>query len=109
MEKSWKITLADGTKLENLGLNGNNFISETEITEEDFKGKLIKVKIEGTTEDRQEITEEHNHMELVQIAHYKDGYYFVLRDISEAELEKLKMQSDIEYLAMMSDIDLEEE
>ena len=46
-------------------------------------------------------------MELVQIVHYEDGYYFVLRDITEAELEKMKMQSDIEYLAMMSDIDLE--
>lgn len=109
MEKSWKITLADGTKLENLRLNGNNFVSESEITENDFKGKLLKVKIEGTTEDGQEITEEHNHMELVQIVHYEDGYYFVLRDISEAELDKMKMKSDIEYLAMMSDIDLEEE
>lgn len=109
MEKSWKITLADGTKLENLRLNGNNFVSESEITENDFKGKLLKVKIEGTNEDGQEITEEHNHMELVQITHYEDGYYFVLRDISEAELDKMKIKSDIEYLAMMSDIDLEEE
>lgn len=109
MEKSWKITLADGTELENLSLNGNNFVSETIITEDDFKGKLLKVKIEGKTEDGQEIAEEHEHMELVQIAHYEDGYYFVLRDITEAELEKMKMKSDIEYLAMMSDIDLEEE
>lgn len=109
MEKSWKITLADGTKLENLSLNGNNFVSETIITEDDFKGKLLKVKIEGKTEDGQEIAEEHEHIELVQIAHYEDGYYFVLRDITEAELEKMKMKSDIEYLAMMSDIDLEEE
>ena len=109
MEKSWKITLADGTKLENLSLNGNNFVSENEITEDIFEGNLLKVKIEGINDEGQEIIEEHNHMELVQIAHYKDGYYFVLRDISEAELEKLKMQSDIEYLAMMSDIDLEEE
>lgn len=37
MEKSWKITLSDGTKLENLGLNGNNFISEAEITGEEYK------------------------------------------------------------------------
>ncbi len=48
-------------------------------------------------------------MELVQIAHYEDGYYFVLREIPQEELDKLKMQSDIEYIAMMSDIDMEEE
>ena len=50
MEKSWKITLADGTKLENLSLNGNNFVSENEITEDIFEGNLLKVKIEGSNE-----------------------------------------------------------
>ncbi len=107
MEKSWKITLADGTKLENLSLNGNNFVSENEITEDIFNGNLLKVKIEGKTEEGQDIIEEHNHMELIQITKYDDGYYFALRDLTEEELEKMKMQSDIEYLAMMSDIDLE--
>lgn len=107
MEKSWKITLSDGTKLENLGLNGNNFISEVKLTEDDFKGKLSKVTIEGS-EDGQEIKQEYEHMELVQIVHYEDGYYFVLRELSEAELKERKMQGDIEYLAMMTDIDLEE-
>lgn len=107
MEKSWEITLADGTQLKNLGLNGNNFVSESEITKDDFKGKLSKVKIEGTAEDGREITEEHEHMELVQIAHYEDGYYFVLRDITDAEIEKKKIKADIDYIAMMSDIDLE--
>ena len=108
MEKSWKITLSDGTKLENLGLNGNNFISETKITEKDFKGKLSKVVFEGKVEEKN-FKQECNNMELVQIAHYEDGYYFVLREIPQEELDKLKMQSDIEYLAMMSDIDMEEE
>ena len=45
MEKSFKITLADGTQLKNLKLNGNNYISKTEITEDDFKGKLSKITI----------------------------------------------------------------
>lgn len=107
MEKSWKITLSDGTKLENLGLNGNNFISGAKITEDDFKGKLSKVIFEGKVEGKN-FNQECNNMELVQIAHYEDGYYFVLREIPQEELDKLKMQSDIEYLAMMSDIDMEE-
>lgn len=109
MEKSgiWKITLSDGTQLKNLRLNGNNYISEAELTEDDFKGKLSKVTIEGS-EDSQEIKQEYEHMELVQIVHREDGYYFVLRELSEAELKERKMQGDIEYLAMMTDIDLEE-
>lgn len=109
MEKSWKITLSDGTQLENLGLNGNNFVSDDEITEEIFDGNLSKVLIEGVDEEGNVISEEHENMELSQIAHYKDGYYFVLNDIPQEQIEKMKMQSDIDYLAMMSDIDLDEE
>ena len=43
MEKSWKITLSDGTQLKDLKLSGNNYISKTKITEDDFKGKLSKI------------------------------------------------------------------
>ena len=46
MEKrTWKITLADGTSLDGLDLNGNNFISSTAVTEDTFTGKLSSVTI----------------------------------------------------------------
>lgn len=105
MEESFKITLADGTQLKNLKLNGNNYISKTKITENDFKGKLSKVIIENETE---KTSEEFEHMELVQIVHYEDGYYFVLRELSEQELKDIKIQGNLDYLAMMVDVDLEE-
>ncbi len=105
MEESFKITLADGTQFKNLKLNGNNYISKTKITEDDFKGKLSKVIIENETE---KTSEEFKHMELVQIVHYEDGYYFVLRELSEQELKDIKIQGNLDYLAMMVDVDLEE-
>lgn len=105
MEKSWKITLSDGTQLKDLKLSGNNYISKTKITEDDFKGKLSKVIIENETD---KISVELEHVELVQIAHYEDGYYFVLRQLSQDEIDKQKMQGDIEYLAMMTNTDMEE-
>lgn len=105
MEESFKITLADGTQLKNLKLNGNNYISKTKITEDDFKGKLSKVIIENETE---KTSEEFEHMELVQIVHYEDGYYFILRELSEQELKDIKIQGNLDYLAMMVDVDLEE-
>ena len=105
MEKSFKITLADGTQFKNLKLSGNNYISKVKITEDDFKGKLSKITIENETD---KTSEELEHVELVQIVHYEDGYYFVLRQLSADEIDKLKMQGDIEYLAMMTDVDLEE-
>ncbi|MBQ9659509.1 MAG: hypothetical protein IJV31_12280 [Clostridia bacterium] len=107
MEKPWKITLSDGTEIKDLRKNGNNFVSETEITENDFKGKLSKVIIEGK-EDGQKVKEEYEHMELVQVVQYEDGYYFILRELSERELKDEKIQSNLDYLAMMVDVDLEE-
>ena len=107
MEKSWKITLSDGTTIENLRLNGNNFVSETEIKKEMFDGKLLKVTIEGI-EDGKKVVNEYKNMELVQIVHYEDGYYFVLRELSEQELKDIKIQGNLDYLAMMVDVDLEE-
>ena len=39
-ERAWKVTLADGTSLGSLKLNGNNFISTTEVTKEMFEDNL---------------------------------------------------------------------
>ena len=108
------ITLADGTQLSGLEMNGNNFISPVEVTEETFRGKLGKVVISGNAEtDEAGLIGEHEHMELVQIAHYTqathsmpDGWYFVLRDIPADELERLQARGDIDYIAMMTGVEL---
>ena len=105
MEETWKITLSDGTQLKDLKLSGNNYISKTKITEDDFKGKLSKIVIENESD---KTSEELEHVELVQIVHYEDGYYFVLRQLSQDEIDKQKMQGDIEYLAMMTNTDMED-
>lgn len=66
---------------------------------------MSKVIIENETD---KISVELEHVELVQIVHYEDGYYFVLRQLSQDEIDKQKMQGDIEYLAMMTNTDMEE-
>ena len=95
-------------------LNGNNFVSKKEITADTFRGKLSKVTITGDAEaDEAGLIGTHRHMELVQIAHYtqathgmEDGYYFVLRDIPAAEFEALRNRGDIDYIAMMTGVEL---
>ena len=95
-------------------LNGNNFVSKKEITADTFRGKLSKVTITGDAEaDEAGLIGTHGHMELVQIAHYtqathgmEDGYYFVLRDIPAAEFEALRNRGDIDYIAMMTGVEL---
>lgn len=100
-DKIYKITLTDGTVINDLKLNGNNFISSTEIEESVFDGNLLTVTITDGEED-----EIHTAMGLVQISKVGSSSWFVLRDIPETELAFIKMQSDIEYVAMMSEIEL---
>ncbi len=42
----YSITLADGSILRNLELDGNNYISPEELTADDFDGKLSSVTID---------------------------------------------------------------
>ena len=100
-EKKYSITLADGTVLKNLKKNGDNYISGSKVTEDQFVDNSSPVVIsDGETEDI------HENMELLQIQKYGKEYWFVLAEISPEQMEKIKMQSDIEYLAMMAGVEL---
>lgn len=50
----------------------------------------------------------YENMELVQITKVGTTYWFVLRELSAQEINDAKTQANIEYIAMMADIDLEE-
>ena len=103
-EKTFTIVLADGTSLTNLGLNGNNYISSTKVTEDTFAGNLEEVTIEcsdGTTETK-------TNMDLVQISKVGKEYWFILRELTAQEIKDAKVQANIEYIAMMADIDLDD-
>lgn len=88
MEKTITITLADGTKLENLGLNGNNYISDEEIDSAVFEDNLHRVEIRDS--ETGETTVLHD-AELVQLVKYDEEYWFIFREKSpeEADIEAL--------------------
>ncbi len=100
-DKIYSVTLADGTTIENLRLNGNNFVSDIEIDKSIFDGNCHFVMIsDGETETV------HENMECVQVTQMEDEYWFVLRELSESELKEAKIQASIEYIAMMCDVEL---
>ena len=99
--KIYKITLADGAEIIDLTRNGDNFISKTRITAEMFLDNCSPVIISDGTNH-----EVHENVELIQLSEMNGEYWFALRDITADELEKMKMQSDIEYVAMMAGIEL---
>lgn len=100
-EKKYKITLADGTVIDHLELNGDNFISKVSVEPEIFYGNCSRIIISDGLHD-----EVHTNMELVQITPMGGEYWFVLRELTTTEVAFSKMQSDIDFLAMMSNVEL---
>lgn len=85
---AYSVTLSDGTKLDNLALNGNNFISSVKVTEDDFKDKLSKVTI---TDDNGKSTE-YTDMVLVQVTQVGDENesWFILGEKAQDDVSKLR-------------------
>lgn len=118
--KTYTITFADGTKLENLTLNpgANTFHSETEITAETFDGKLSEVYISASDGDMTDCAypDTLHDAELVQImqpADTPDGtWQFILREIPEDEIAKAKAEkrftsleaANVDIILMMADL-----
>lgn len=109
--KTYTITFADGTKLENLFLNSgaNTFHSETEITSQMFDGKLSEVLISASDGDMTGCAYPDTlyNAELVQImqpADTPDGtWQFILREIPEDEAAKTKAEKRFSSLEAAND------
>ena len=99
----YKITLNDGTVIDNLTVNGTNFVSKDKIDESIFtKDNLKKVTINDT---------DYENLVFIQQMMLSDGYYIAFRQKTAEENQKYlidKQRADIDYIALMSDIDLEE-
>lgn len=98
-----KMILSDGTELDNLTLNGNNYVSETEIIEDVFSDNLGSVTIISD-----EGTQELHDCKLVQLAHYNDGWYFIIEEMTQAEITSNANEAQTFYTALMTDTLMEE-
>lgn len=92
----YTVQLSDGTKIENLELNGNNFVAQNIIEDDVFDGKLSKVTI--TDEDTGTVQTIRGAI-LVQNVSY-DGIhsYFILGEQSEAEKTTTDIQEALAEL-----------
>ena len=112
---TFTITLSDGTKLEGLSLNGNNFISATALSASDFAGKLSPVKIQVMLGEEESLSDgesydqsligDHAHMKLVQCVEYENAWWFVLADITKQELREKTIDARLDYIEMMEGIE----
>lgn len=78
----YTIVLSDGRKLENLAVNGTNFVSKTKVDEKIFQNNLAAVVIsDGKTERAYE------NLVFIQQMEWADGtYYLSFREKTKMEL-----------------------
>ena len=105
MDKKYAL-YADGAKLaEGLTINGNNYVSKTEVDVSNLPTvfKLTVKDNEGNT------TEEFEYAKLLQQKQYAwddNKFYLAFAPVSEQEIKNNEFQSNLNYLAMMNDLEL---
>jgi hypothetical protein len=92
-KKLYTITLSDGSVIENLRLNGDNYISSKILSSDMFAGNCSTVSI--SSEDGEEI---HSNMELIHLTKYGDEYWFALRERTEAEIRERTLTALVDSL-----------
>ena len=106
----YKIKLSDGTELVNLKVNGDFFITEQKITEDFFKGKLYSIEISGSPDsedgERPPFFETCKNLLLSGVYKTENGSEFAFRERTKTEMNFEKQQAQIDYLSMMSDIEM---
>lgn len=92
--------------INNLTMNGTNYVSETEV---DTSSWSTVFKLTATDTDGN-VTEAIEHAKLIQQETYpwdKGKYYLAFAAVSQQEIANAQLQSQIEYIAMMADVDLD--
>ncbi len=96
MEKA-KIKFADGTEL-SVNVNGSSFIIDEKP---EFPDNLEGITI---TQGKEKRTIEYG--EILECASVDDKYWFAIIEIPEDKRKFEEMQSNLLYIAMMSDVEL---
>lgn len=90
----------------NLTINGTNYVSETQVDTSSWP-KVFKLTV---TDENNNIVESYDYAKLIQQAQYawdNNKWYLAFAPVSYQELMNTELKAQLEYLAMMTDIDLE--
>jgi aconitase A len=102
-----KIESQHGTiTIPDLEMNGTNYVSETQVDTSAWPD-TFKLTV---TDKNGNITEQYDHAKLIQQEQYawdNNRWYLAFAPVSAQEIKNAELQSQLEYLAMMADVDLE--
>jgi hypothetical protein len=100
LEHEAKIIFNDGTELEVL-VNATTFIVDDRDSVPEYAENVTVPDMDG------EGTRTIRHAKLQECYSPDDRFYFYYEEISEDSIWKRQIRSDIDYIAMMSDVELE--
>lgn len=105
LEKKYTITLDDGTKIQNIRLNGSTFVSNEEI-----KSNVFERKLETVTVSDGENEWEYKNVKFIQALRTDHSdhreWEFVLIEMTPQEIENRKLRADVDFLSMMIDVNI---
>ncbi len=102
-EKIYTITFMDGQTLGGLTMNGNNFVSTADIDDSIFDDINLMEVTFSDGEDEWTVS----NMKLIHKTEYANGLtYFTIEPKTERDLRDEDIEAKIEYIAMMTEVDL---
>lgn len=102
--KSYVMTLASGTVISGLRLNGNNYISREQLSPETFsEDAMLEVRISDG--QREEVIQ---NAKLENLTMWGDETWIIIRQKTAEELAAEKLAATIDYIAVMAGVDLDE-
>ena len=107
---TYTVTLSNGKVFSGLKMSGDCFVSRTPVSRDMFDGGLSKVTVKGVpASDEKDILPVSYELKACEVAclFKSDGeYYFAVDAPDEKELALMQLKADIEYVAMMSEVEL---
>ena len=107
---SYTLTLGNGKSFTDLTVSGTCFVSKTPVNAEDFSGGMNRVILSGTpASDFERAPFANGELPKCRFGNVfpADGiYYFYFEPISPEELAQMKAEADIDYLALMTGVEL---
>lgn len=94
------LILSDGSVLNNLEINGNCLISDSDINEEKLTNEMLStIKVNDVVYEN-----------IILVRKWKDGdkTWIALRQKTNDEIWKEEFMANMDYISMMSGIDIEE-
>lgn len=104
----YMITLANGNTINEVELNGSLFFTKQNISRDTFRAGLAHVSISGSTNNDNPdwTTGLYDNLRLSYFRDAGDVREFCFSRISADELERLQQCGDIDYIAMMTGVQL---